>query len=81
MINKPTHQVIITISSHENDPDVNLQVKFNPLLDDDEITAMGYTPAAYKLAEYYLCATENMVDMEQLLEIEEGDLGPSRSLN
>jgi hypothetical protein len=81
VIDKPTHQVVITITSHEDNPDVNLKVAFNPLLDDDEITAMGYTPAAYLLAERYLLATEQMVDTSLLLEIEEGDLSAGRSIN
>ena len=81
MINKPTHQVVITISSHEGEPEVNLQVNWNPMLDDSEIAAQGYTPAAYTVAEHLLFATETMIDASQLFEIEEGDLDASRSIN
>ena len=81
MINKPTHQVVITISSHEGDPEVNLQVNWNPLLDDSEILEQGFTPASYLVAQHLLFATEAMIDTAQLLEIEEGDMSAGRSIN
>lgn len=81
MIVNPTHKVTITIVSSEDNADVNMKVEWSPLLGDDELQKMGYVPAAYKLAENFLFATEAMVDMAQLLEIEEGDLGDERVIN
>jgi len=40
-----------------------------------------YVPAAYKLAEHLLFATETLIDTSRLLEIDEGDLSDNRSLN
>mgnify|MGYP003479808055 CR=1 FL=1 len=81
MITHPTHKVVITIVSREGDPDVNMKVEWEPLMGDDEIQALGYIPACYKLAENFLFATEAMIDTSQLLEIKEGDLSATRSLN
>lgn len=81
MINKPTHQVTIVISSHEDESDVNMRVSWSPLLGDDELNSMGYKPAAYALAERFLFTVEDMINMSQLLEIEEGDLDTNRSIN
>ena len=81
-MSKPiTHQVTITIASSDNDPNVQMEVKWDPLLGDDEIYEQGYTPAAYKVAERLLFATEDMIDMAQLFEIDEGDLDAGRSIN
>lgn len=76
-----THQVVITISSNKEDPNVSMEVKWNPLLGDDEIQEQGYVPASYKLAEHFLFATEAMINSAQLFEIDEGDLDASRSIN
>lgn len=81
MINNPTHKVVITISSYEDLPDVTLSMQWSPLLGDDEILELGYTPASYQLAEQFLLATEAMIDLTQLLEIDEGDLDAGRVIN
>ena len=81
MIANPTHKVVITIVSDENKPDVNLQVNWDPLLSDDELKEIGYIPAAYTLAENVLFSLETAMQMATLLELDEGDLGDSRTLN
>lgn len=81
MLNKPTHQVTIVISSQDDDPTVNLKVHWDPLLADNEAYEMGFVPAAYKTAEHLLFAIEGLIDNDQLLEIEEGDLDACRSIN
>ena len=77
MINA-THQVVITISSKDDKPEVNMQVNWDPLLDMDEVEALGFTPAAYLLAENFLMSMDSLVATETLLELEESDLDDSR---
>lgn len=80
MINA-THQVVITISSKDDKPEVNMQVNWDPLLDSDEIEAQGYTPAAYLVAENFLLGMEDMVAAHTLLELEDSDLDTDRIIN
>ena len=80
MINA-THQVVITISSKDDKPEVNMQVNWDPLLDSDEIESQGYTPAAYLVAENFLLGMEDMVAAQTLLELEESDLDADRVIN
>lgn len=77
MINA-THQVVITISSKDDKPEVNMQVNWDPLLDNEEVESLGYTPAAFLLAENFLMSMENLIAVETLLELEESDLDDSR---
>lgn len=77
MINA-THRVTITISSKDDKPEVNMQVNWDPLLDMDEVEALGFTPAAYLLAENFLMNMDSLVATETLLELEESDLDDSR---
>lgn len=81
MIQNPTHKVVITIVSSKDEPDVTLKVEWDPLLGDDEIMEQGYVPAAYRLAERFLFATEDLIDQNRLLEIEEGDMDDGRVIN
>lgn len=81
MVSKPTHQVTITLVSREDDTDVTMQIKWNPLLGDDEIEQLGYIPAAYQLADRFIDAAQLMIDTAQLLELDEGDLDAERSIN
>ena len=80
MINA-THQVVITISSKDDKPEVNMQVNWDPLLDSDEIESQGYTPAAYLVAENFLLGMEDMVAAQTLLELEDSDLDADRVIN
>ena len=77
MINA-THQVVITISSKDDKPEVNMQVNWDPLLDNEEVESLGYTPAAFLLAENFLMSMESLIAVETLLELEESDLDDSR---
>lgn len=81
MVTNPTHKVVITLISSKDEPDVNIKVQWDPLMGDDEITALGYTPTAYSVAENLMFAIESMVNQATLLEVEEGDLSADRSLN
>ena len=81
MIPHPTHKVVITLSSQENSPEVNVKVEWQPLLGDDEIEALGYIPAAYSFAEGIIMSMETAMDMAKLLEVEEGDLDGNRTIN
>ena len=77
MINA-THQVVITISSKDDKPEVNMQVNWDPLLDNEEVESLGYTPAAFLLAENFLMSMENLIAAETLLEIENSDMSDDR---
>lgn len=80
-MHNPTHQVVITISSKEDSPEVNMQVHWDPLLDNDELESIGFTPAAYLVAENFLMNMETLVATETLMELEESDLDDSRVIN
>lgn len=81
MVNKPTHQVTITLVSSEDDPNITMKVQWSPLLGDDEIERLGYVPAAYQIADRFIDAAQMMIDTAQLLELEPGDMDASRSIN
>lgn len=77
-MNNPTHQVVITISSKDDKQEVNMQVNWDPLLDNAEVESLGFTPAAYLLAENFLMSMENLIAVETLLEIEDSDMSDDR---
>lgn len=81
MVNNPTHKVVITLTSKDDEPYVTMQVNWDPLMSDDEVMAEGFEPAAYKMAQNILFGVEGMVDMANLLEVEEGDISPDRTIN
>lgn len=81
MVSNPTHKVVITLTSSENKPDVNIKVQWDPLMGDDDISKAGYTPTAYTVAESLLFAIEDLVNKASLLEVEEGDLDSERTIN
>lgn len=54
----PTHEVTVTVQSRLDEPGVALEVKWRPLLSDEEIQEMGYVPAAYQFVQYLLEAAE-----------------------
>lgn len=81
MVNNPTHKVIITLTSSEDEPFVTMQVNWDPLMSDEEVAASGYEPACYMMAQNILFGVEGMVDMASLLEVEEGDVSPDRTIN
>lgn len=81
MVKDPTHKVVITLVSKADEPDVNMKVEWDPLMGDDEMMEQGFEPAAYVVARNILFSMEDMVDKARLLELEEGDLDGSRSIN
>ena len=80
-VTNPTHKVVITLVSKEDEPFVNMKVEWDPLMGDDEIMAQGFEPAAYKMAQNLIFAVEGMVDLAKLLSVEEGDLDSDRTIN
>lgn len=81
MVTNPTHKVVITLTSSEDEAYVTMQVEWDPLLSDQALEEIGYEPASYKMAQNILFGIEGMVDMASLLEIEEGDVSPDRTIN
>lgn len=81
MVTNPTHKVVITLTSSDDEPYVTMQVQWDPLLSDEQLLESGYEPAAYKMAQNILFGVEGMVDMASLLEVEEGDVSPDRTIN
>lgn len=79
MENKPTHRAIIEVTSYKDDPEVKLEVKWEPAIDDEDIEDQGYVPAAYHFVEQVLIATE--IASTGLIEFEEEDLDENRTLN
>lgn len=81
MVNNPTHKVVITLTSSEDDPYVTMQVEWDPLISDEKLQEGGYEPASYKMAQNILFGIEGMVDMATLLAVEEEDVSPDRTIN
>lgn len=54
----PTHEVTVTVQSRLDEPAVAVEVKWRPLLSDEEIQEMGYIPASYQFVQYLLEAAE-----------------------
>lgn len=80
-VSNPSHEVTITIISKDDDPSVNIKVTWNPLMNDDDVEKLGYTPTAYSVAENILFHIEELVNQASLLEIEEEDLSENRTIN
>ena len=78
MIENPTHQVTVLVQSQLESPEVHMEIKWQPLISDEEIEEMGYVPAAYKFIQ-------SLLEMSELLsrgdvECELSDLS-DRTLN
>ena len=80
-VNNPTHKVVITLVSSGEEPYVNMQVQWDPLMSDEEVTDLGFEPPAYVMAQNLLFAVEGMMDKARLLEVEEDDLDSERTIN
>lgn len=76
---KPTHRATITVTSQEDDPEVRLEVKWEPTIDGEDIEDQGYIPAAYHFVESVLIAAE--ISSDGLMDIEEEDLSEDRTIN
>lgn len=81
MVTNPTHKVVITLTSSDDEPYVTMQVQWDPLLSDEQLLESGYEPASYKMAQNILFGVEGMVDMATLLAVEEEDVSPDRTIN
>lgn len=75
----PTHQVTVVVTSHEDSPEVHMEVKWEPAIGGQEIEDQGYIPAAYLFVQNCLLAAE--MATEGLMDVEQEDLDPARTLN
>lgn len=69
---KPTHKVVVEVSSFEDSPEVHMEVRWEPSLEGKDIEEQGYVPAAYLFVQRCLLAAEEAstddVDIEDLSE-------------
>lgn len=79
MANTPTHRVTVVVTSVNGEPEVHMEVQWEPLLSDDEIKDLGYIPAAYQFVDAALMTAAWMAVGKA--EIEEEDLSNDRVIN
>lgn len=75
----PTHRVVVEVTSFEDNPEVHMEVKWEPTIDGKDIEDQGYIPAAYLFVQQCLLAAE--AASEGLMDVEQEDLDPDRTLN
>jgi hypothetical protein len=67
MSKEPTHKVVVTVTSHLDDPMVHMEVSYGPLVEVPDQDA--YMPAAYAFVERALLAAsaqaEGEIEFEQ----------------
>lgn len=63
-----THEVVITLTSTDDNTDVSMQVEWNPRLTDDQIEELGYTPPAYTVAERFIMTVMEMITATHFME-------------
>lgn len=73
-----THKVVVEVSSVGDSPEVHMEVRWNPA-DDGGVEEMGYVPAAFMFVQQCLLAAE-LASVDGV-EIEEGDLDDTRTIN
>ena len=66
MIENPTHQVEILVQSQLDNPEIHMEVKWQPLMSDEEIEEVGYVPAAYQFIQ-------SLLEMSELLSKGDGE--------
>lgn len=81
MVSNPTHSVIITISSSEQEDNVNVKVEWSPSLADADIEKQGYVPAAYLFADGLISSLETAIETAHLLEFDVEDMNDGRTIN
>ena len=79
MTEAATHKVTVVVTSNADDPDVHMDVQWEPLLSAEQVAEMGYIPAAYQFIETVLTTAVWMAQGQA--EIETEDLSDERVIN
>lgn len=74
-----TYKVVITAESTDDNPEVSLEVKWEPKLSDSDLQGLGYIPAAYNFVDTTLITAAMMAtNGDQYIE---EDLADDRTIN